>query len=175
MSKLYLRKANKGDVLFILNLANDPECRKNSFNSEMISLDVHMKWFDRILSSNVDSFYILMDENIAIGQSRLELRDEKCRISYSIIQERRGCGYGKMLLCMLMKKALQDYPICKTFYAEVLPGNVASQKIFEALLFKRSQTESKDRCLLYEIDREGILNITDLESPKANRGNIATE
>ena len=74
MGKLYLRNANEGDSFFILGLANDPECRKNSFNSEKIPLDVHMKWYDKLMHSDTDSLYVLMEEDIAVGQGRLELR-----------------------------------------------------------------------------------------------------
>lgn len=160
MGKLQLRKAAEGDCLFILDLANDPECRANSFDKKKILLEDHVKWFDRILNSKTDSLYVLMEDRAAVGQARLELRENACRISYSLIPARRGCGYGKKLITLLMQKAIQDYPGCSTFYAEVLVGNVASQRIFEDLLFIEKKHERSSEILVYVIDREGIANIS---------------
>nr|WP_303183132.1 GNAT family N-acetyltransferase [Lachnoclostridium phocaeense] len=172
MGKLYLRNANEGDSFFILGLANNPECRKNSFNSEKIPLDVHMKWYDKLMHSDTDSLYVLMEEDIAVGQGRLELREGECRISYSLIPERRGCGYGKILVALLMKRALQDYPYCNIFFAEVLTGNFASQKIFEELSFVEKKGAKNTESLIYVMEREWIFNIpaSDLECKNTEKG-----
>ena len=108
MDNLYLRNANKKDLLFVYQLANDSESRRNSLNTNKISIDDHEKWFRNILSSNKASLYILMDSDTAIGQGRLEIINGKCRISYSIVPESRGRGYGKKLLCLLLKKMKED-------------------------------------------------------------------
>lgn len=150
MENLYLRNADMKDLLFVYHLANESEVRNNSLNTNKISIDEHKKWFQNILNAKKASLYILMDSDIAVGQGRLEIVNGKCRISYSIVPDRRGRGYGKKLLNLLLKKMKEDYPECKICYAEVLAGNVASRKIFEELMFERAEYGTENDCLIYE-------------------------
>ena len=96
--EVVLRDANEQDVMFLFHLANDPECRKNSLNSEIIFLDDHLIWFQQMMKNHMKKQYILMDCCERVGQGRLEQIGNECRISYSIVPEYRGCGYGKVLL-----------------------------------------------------------------------------
>lgn len=174
MGKLYLKKASESDSGFILDLANDPECRKNSFNPEIITLDTHMKWYDKIMNSSTACIYLLMEGDIPVGQGRLELKNGKCRISYSLISARRGCGYGKKLVALLMKRALTDFPDCNLFYAEVMKNNVASQKIFEESMFLKNDVDKETGVFIYVINREAISRIPepDLVIPENRVGGV---
>lgn len=133
MEGLILRYAVQEDLKFLLKLANDKECRNNSLNPQEITLEEHRTWFGEMLRSETQRLYILMDGDKPIGQGRLESRGETCRISYSVIPERRGCGYGKSLLQLLNNAAIKDFPECSSCFGEVLKENIASQKIFEEL------------------------------------------
>ena len=82
-----------------------------------------------------------MDGLTPVGQGRLEASGETCRISYSIISERRGCGYGKILIKLLNNAAVKDFQECNSCFGEVLRENVASQKIFEELGFEAEERE----------------------------------
>ena len=133
MEKVSLRYATESDAVFLFDLVNDPECRRNSLNSDRIVFESHVEWLEGILCSDMQKLYILIDGDEPVGQGRLELRDEGCRISYSIIPERRGYGYGGVLLKLLNNAILTEFPSCRYSYGEVLQHNVASQKIFEEL------------------------------------------
>lgn len=137
-----LRCAEREDALFLFDLINDSECRKNSLNSDMIMYESHVEWLDEILGSKNRKLYILVDDTEPIGQGRLELTGDVCRISYSIIPERRGCGYGETLIRLLNNAMLEDFPTCTCSYGEVLKNNISSQKIFEKLGY--SAKEYKD-------------------------------
>lgn len=142
MKKIYLRPAAMNDAMFLFELANDSECRNNSLNSDKISFENHMEWFKEILEAPEKRQYILMDENQPVGQGRLELTEKGCRISYSIIPHRRGCGYGEILLKLLNNAILDEFPSCTYSYGEVLPHNVASRKIFENLGYYSKSLEN---------------------------------
>lgn len=133
MEDIFLRYAVQEDAEFLFNLVNDCECRGNSFNPQKITWKEHMDWFRGILLSGTQKQYILMDGNTPVGQGRLEASGETCRISYSIIPERRGCGYGKALIKLLNNAAVKDFQECNRCFGEVLKENIASQKIFEEL------------------------------------------
>ena len=100
-----------------------------------------MDWFRGTLLSRTQKQYILMDGITPIGQGRLEASGETCRISYSIIPERRGCGYGKALIKLLNNAAVKDFQECNRCFGEVLKENIASQKIFEELGFTAEERE----------------------------------
>lgn len=141
MEDLFLRYACKDDAMFLLKLANDKECRENSFNSHEISLKEHIVWLEKILHSETCRQYIMMEGTLAVGQGRLEMNGNACRISYGIIPERRGCGFGKRLIHLLENAVLKDFPNCSYYYGEVLKRNVASQKIFVKLGFTAEEKE----------------------------------
>lgn len=141
MRKVSLRNATKNDVFFLFELINDSECRHNSLRSEEIIFESHKKWLQETLHSKTRKQYILMDGDTAVGQGRLELVEEGCRISYSIIPERRGAGYGKVLLKLLNNMILEVFPCCTYSYGEALRHNVASQRIFEELGYEREETK----------------------------------
>ena len=133
MGQVSLRNATMDDAGFLFALVNDLECRKNSLNPDKISFEKHIEWLKKILVSQKKRQYILIENDEPIGQGRLELVEAGCRISYSIIPQRRGCGYGKLLLRLLNKLILEVFPCCVYSYGEVMPYNVASQRVFEEL------------------------------------------
>lgn len=165
MSELRLRAATKDDMEFLFVLANENECRINSFQSQYIVVEEHEKWYNNILSSDSKSQYILMDDNIRVGQGRLEHNGRECRLSYSIVPERRGYGYGKILVSLLLIAATKEYAQCKKYYGDVLIHNIASQRIFEELGFKY---EVKDTCLRYFVNAEDIHRINLSPPPPSN-------
>lgn len=163
MGKIHLRDVCGDDREFLFGLVNDEVCRKNSLDPAYISPEEHDRWFKKILRNETQKVYILTDDRHRIGQGRLELEPDsgRCRMSYSIIPERRGCGYGRYLLSMLCILATKKFPQCHMVYGEVLKKNVASQKIFEDLGFV---ARDKGDHLIYHRD---ILDIDkqDLDSP----------
>lgn len=147
MLDLFLRRANQDDEMFLYKLVNEKACRENSLNTQTITYEGHVAWFKKILYSKTKKQYILMKEDLPVGQGRLELIDNICRVSYSIIPEKRGKGYGKRLICLLNKAIRNDFPECSYSYAEVLKRNIASRKIFEELGYT---AEVKDDIFYYQ-------------------------
>lgn len=146
MENVFLRHATEEDAIFLLDLANEKECRNNSLNQNKISKESHEQWFKEILRSETCQQYIMVKGGESIGQGRLEQMGDGCRISYSLIPQRRGCGYGKFLLKLLNNAALTDFSSCIYTYGEVLQQNIASQKIFEELGYI---AEKRDHILYY--------------------------
>ncbi len=146
MNEIFLRYAIQADAGFLFKLVNERECRKNSLNSKEISLESHMAWFHEILHSEKKRQYILIEGSKPVGQGRLESNGETCRISYSIIPERRGCGYGKYLIQLLGNVAVKDFPECISCFGEVIRENIASQKIFMGLGYN---VEKRDNYFYY--------------------------
>jgi RimJ/RimL family protein N-acetyltransferase len=131
-----LREVSLDDAKILFDWRNEEECRKNSFNSELVKWEEHLKWLQKKLDSPDTEMYIFTVEGVDVGQIRLEAEDEKYIISYSVGAEYRMKGYGKRMLILAEKIVLETNPEA-TICADVKPDNVASQRLFEQLGYSK--------------------------------------
>lgn len=127
---LYLRKATIGDMDLLFKWANDPVVRENSFNTNTISYDVHKRWFDSIMNDPSVLQYIMMDNDIPIGQIRLKVHGDEAEIGYSVAKEYRKKGYGHEILRLMADRIRKDNLAIKRLVAKVKPDNTASNRLF---------------------------------------------
>jgi RimJ/RimL family protein N-acetyltransferase len=138
LDNLNLRKADSSDSKLIFEWANDFEMRMNSFSVSAIEWSEHEKWFDKKLKDiNRNTIFILELFDKPIGQIRFDRKTDKCFIDYFIIKEERGKGYGKIIICKGLEKIKSIWPDIVFINAEVKKENIASNKVFEELKFKR--------------------------------------
>ena len=104
--------------------------RKNSFSTEKIPYENHVEWFKRLLEREDCKQYIYYVDDVAVGQVRVAMENDKAEIGYSICNTARGKGYAKKMLQLLREQLKKDVPEVKTLVAKVKPENVASQKAF---------------------------------------------
>ncbi|MCR5177212.1 MAG: GNAT family N-acetyltransferase [Anaerovibrio sp.] len=133
---LYLRVADENDKLLLFEWSNDPEVRKNSFNTDSISLPEHEQWLKNALADGNTLIYILMEKDIPVGQVRL-VHGDCWQVNYSIAAGCRGKGYGKRIIHMAENELIQAGHAKERLYAEVRPDNVASQRIFLGLGYRQ--------------------------------------
>ena len=127
---VFLRKAIKDDIDLLFRWANDPVVRSNSFNTDMIPYDNHVMWFNKIIEDPSVLQFILMDDDIPVGQIRLNIDDDEAEIGYSIGSEFRGKGYGHWILRLITEEVKANHPEIKCFIAKVKPDNMASNTLF---------------------------------------------
>jgi RimJ/RimL family protein N-acetyltransferase len=139
MSNLYLRKAELVDLDMYYNWANDPVVRSNSFNTEQIPYEDHVIWFNEAIKRDDVALFVLMDDDMPVGQIRINISDAVAEISYSIASEFRGKGYGGKIVSLLIERIREEMPEIKTVSARVKPDNLASMKVFEKIGFKRRE------------------------------------
>lgn len=136
---LMLRVVQMEDCRFLYELRNEEEVRGNSFHTEWISYEQHEQWFLKKLKQENTQIHILMKGAHAIGQVRTESVDGKAEISYALIKEERGQGYGGWMLARLEKFAKENG--LKELVADVKQQNTASRHIFQGLGYEERQTE----------------------------------
>lgn len=139
MSNLYLRKAELSDVDMYYEWANDPVVRCNSFNTKPIPYEDHINWFNRVIHRDDFVLFVLMEDDTAVGQIRINISDTDAEISYSISSEFRGKGYGGKIVSLLIEKIIEEMPDIRTVSARVKPDNVASLKVFEREGFTKKE------------------------------------
>ena len=125
---IMLRRCTYSDMDIIYKWINDDEVRNNSFNSDYIEYETHVKWFNEKINSNNIYMYIILNNNKEIGTIRLEKHNSKAIISYLISNEYRGKGYGNKVIDLIKKEAIINN--IDILEAVVKKDNIASRKIF---------------------------------------------
>lgn len=141
MNNFYLRKAKYEDKDILFSWANDDDCRKNSFNQELIEYNQHINWFKKKLNSSYSDIYILIKNNINLGQIRLDYINDKAYISYSIDKKYRGNNLGNVILS-LVENIVKDNKSIKYLCGKVKYTNFTSIKKFEQLQYIRNDKEN---------------------------------
>ena len=130
MSKIGLRRAERTDIDLLYKWANDPIVRTNSFNTEPIPYENHVKWFNRIMEDPNVLQFVLMDDELPVGQIRLNIDGREAEIGYSIGSEFRGKGYGHKILKLVADEVQKNHPEILSLIAKVKPENIASNRLF---------------------------------------------
>ena len=138
---VFLRRAQMEDMDLIYEWANDPVTRANSFQQETIPYEVHQQWFQGVMQDPEVILYILMDEQIPVGQIRIRVEGDTGEISYSIAPVHRGKGYGRKLLSLAEESIRRDAASVKKLIARVKPENAVSGYLFETEGFRKQYLE----------------------------------
>lgn len=164
-----LRRASMDDMDMLFSWANDTTVRKNSFHSEPIPYEEHVRWFHNMMESDDAFQYIFVEtdgsESKDIGQIRLNINSDsdfdsdidsdidaeeaRAYIGYSIAGEYRGRGLAAVMLDLIKDEAahvLKQKGISRLI-GQVKPENKASLKAFERAGFEKSV---KDGHIEYE-------------------------
>lgn len=133
-----LKQASKEDCDLLFSWVNNESVRKNSFNQDKILYEDHIKWFDNRINSNECFIFILEEQDVPIGQVRIDIESKKTAIiSYSIDENYRGRGLSLVMLTLLEKKIKCDFLNINKLIGFVKIENIASQKTFESLKFNK--------------------------------------
>ena len=91
----YLRETTEDDADLLFEWTNDASVRENSFSTDEISYDEHIRWFHHMLADDTIRQYIYMHEGEPAGQIRITIDGQTAEIGYSICKEKRdGCFTG---------------------------------------------------------------------------------
>jgi len=141
-----LRDVIDSDSDFLLEWRNDNITRQNSFNSEVISINVHKEYINNILINSDRNLYILEYNEIPVGTLR-EDRIEKdiFELSYTISPMHRGKKIGQIMMSLYLIEKKGSY-LCR-----VNEENLPSIKMINKLGFKLFKTEN--RINIYKINQ----------------------
>lgn len=145
--KFSFRKAQKKDLFLLFGWANDEVTRKNSFQTENISIENHTKWFENKISD--ESTFILIFENELeqpIGQVRIENKQNERIIGISIDKNFRGKGLASKLITAACKQYFKQNGEC-VINAYIKTENHSSTKSFQ-----KSGFEIKDTLMINQTE-----------------------
>ena len=115
-----------------------------------ITIETHSRWFQTKLSNCKCTLYLILVENRPVGQVRFDVEENFARIDYSIAKQFRGRKIGKTLLKEAISKYWSRNKI--KLLGEVMPHNIASEKIFKSLGF-RMKTEGDNKIFMKEANQ----------------------
>ena len=139
---LLLRNVTPHDVELVFNWANDADVRLNSFHTNEINWADHEKWFHKKIETDT-YWYILENENTSLGIIRFDLNEKSFLLNYSIAKQFRSFGYGKKIVELGVERLAKESKLPYSIEAHVKIENIASQKIFENLGFKKEKIENQ--------------------------------
>ncbi|MFT6359121.1 MAG: UDP-2,4-diacetamido-2,4,6-trideoxy-beta-L-altropyranose hydrolase [Saprospiraceae bacterium] len=143
-----IRRAHIGDMMTFFNWVNDTQTRKQSFSQKTISLKEHKEWFSNKIFSAQCYLYILEFKGIPVGQIRFDL-EEQTVLSYSVASKFRGRGFGTYLLEKGIERIQKDSELTQPIIGYVKKENIASNKTFTRLGFKKKEAGTVSNTFVY--------------------------
>lgn len=112
MTLLSLRKPTLKDLNKYFVWANDSEVREHSYESAIIDLESHEKWFESALNNEAYFMCIFQNESGEdIGQVRIQKQNiNEAIIGISIDSNHRSKGYAKEALLLATEIFLKSNP-----------------------------------------------------------------
>ena len=151
---LYIQIAKKTDIKFVFDLSNEPLVRSNSFNSDIIDYNDHVRWYEKQINDKNNLFYIIKKNNASIGQVRIKMEDGFSVIAISISDKYRGQGFASKSLVLATKEYFKsnDSPI----HAYIKKTNSRSVRTFENAGFYLSKDDivNNTESYIYKIDKK---------------------
>lgn len=141
-----LRPATIADARMLFEWRNEPETRRNSFNSGELLYSDHLKWLEEKLSDSNSAIFICCRDGVPVGQIRCDMSEDGTGvISYSIDAENRGKGIGREMIKLAMEESRRRFAGLKTVAAYVKSANIASAKALLANGFVLAEREEIER------------------------------
>ena len=124
------RKVTLDDADMLLSWKNEEDTRKNSIVSDAkIDIVDHVHWLRKTLANPDIEFYIILDDNKAVGDVRINPWEGEREISIRMDKQYRGRGLATQII------ALFRGPLV----AKIRAHNVASMRVFIANGYRPEQ------------------------------------
>ena len=124
---LSLRSAQLEDASLILEWQRHSETRRFARNSAIPAESEHLSWYAQKIASADCQFLIAEAEAVPVGFLRLDRCGDEWELSIVVAPEARRHGFATTMLALL--DSLRG---SRRLFAEVLPGNDASHRLFQA-------------------------------------------
>jgi UDP-2,4-diacetamido-2,4,6-trideoxy-beta-L-altropyranose hydrolase len=149
------RIANQKDCDLMFNWANDPETRKNAFNTSHIEYSEHILWFSQL---NLNNVLIYFDKlNIPVGVVRFDNKSNEWVITIMVDSRQRNKGYASKMLSTSPIEFFKQNPLADKITTYIKESNTASIRAFSKVGFVLESTVliGKFSCYKMTLSRNG--------------------
>ena len=130
---LHLRPATDNDAPLLHGWRNHPAVRAVSSTQDPIAFAAHQRWLRAVLANPARSLFVAQVGQLPVGSIRFDrLASGHLEVSVYTDPELQGLGLGERLLAAGEQGMLSRLPEGFTVDAQVLPGNTASRRLFQA-------------------------------------------
>ncbi len=136
-----LRPATAADSTDLFAWRNAEEVRRYSHDPAPIARDTHQRWLAATLADARRILLIGESEGHPIGVLRYDLEGSFATTSVYLVPGQGGLGLGSELLKTGSRWLRMRHPEIAEIRAQVLAGNLASERAFEAAGYRRSAGE----------------------------------
>ena len=152
---LRLRPALSTDMGLYFWWVNDPDVRRSSLQTGLISFEQHCRWFQARVSSDTALMHVLVDsDDLPVGQIRFERLDSDSNqafVSFSLDRLARGQGLAGRLLSLGLDAMRNQWGHHMDVVAEVKAENLASARVFLRAGFRELARSNKGvRCFVQD-------------------------
>lgn len=134
--QIHHRKAKLSDLDLYFEWTNDPATRSNSFNTQEVDYQEHTNWFSRKVEDKKALLLVFEnEENIPIGQIRIEQKTDENIIGISIDKNFRGLGLAVPMLTSACEVFFTEFQE-KNIHAYIKKTNLASLNSFKKAGFE---------------------------------------
>ena len=96
---IILRNSTMDDAAMLLDWRNDEDARKQSFNTDVVPLENHLKWLAAVLANPSRQLFVAEADGVPAGTIRADKdADGSSELSWTVAPEMRGRGIGKAML-----------------------------------------------------------------------------
>jgi RimJ/RimL family protein N-acetyltransferase len=134
--QIYHRKAKISDLDLYFVWTNDPATRCNSFSTQEVDYQEHTIWFSKKIEDKKAILLVFEnEENIPVGQIRIEQKTEENIIGISIDKNFRGLGLAVPMLTSACEVFFIEFQ-AKNIHAYIKKTNLASLNSFKKAGFE---------------------------------------
>jgi len=147
---IHYRFADEKDLIQYFEWANDLLVRENSFNSNVISIEDHEKWFfSKLKDSNCFLYFFYNETNEPLGQVRIERKESETVIGISIDQKFRGKSLATKFFLMATDDFFSNFPQ-DIIHAYIKQNNISIKRILQKAGFEDETFHDMDgiQCIL---------------------------
>lgn len=114
---LELRKIKKDDLEKIMNWRMDPDVTKYMYTDPKLNLEKQIEWYEQVVSSSAERYWLIVIDDIAIGVlnlTEIDERNRRCSWAYYIGDTSfRGRGIARSLECNIYDYVFEDLGLNK--------------------------------------------------------------
>jgi len=133
---IHHRKAKLSDLDLYFEWMNDPTTRSNSFNTQEVDYLEHTNWFLKKIKDKKSLLLVFEnEENIPVGQIRIEQKTNENIIGISIDKHLRGFGLAVPMLTSACDAFFTNFQ-AKNIHAYIKKTNLASLNSFKKAGFE---------------------------------------
>lgn len=156
----FLRKLQKEDIIEVFTLSNQDYVRRYSINNTEIKWEDHKVWFNNVISSNDNVFYVVTNHTGEfLGQLRYQVVGKSATVSISFCKAIAGKGLSKNLMRESLNLIEKEKAVLEEVIAYVSIENNASIKLFENLGFTLIGSNNKLLKYSYKINQKEEKNV----------------